>query len=231
MSNSKSNALVFLSKDGKTPVTSSERIANLFKKDHRELLRLIKKHLSDFNKFGVVCFQNTLQKRGNRNGTQSKEIAILNEQHTYLLITFLRNMADVVDFKVALVAEFFRMKEELNKPSKDSITLSKQDYEIMKERLSDEVYEQAYNDGWNARNSTASLNWQEFNDLITVCQYNLDLKTQCLELMRDNRNIMNKLTEIKDNMNMLASGYIGTQSRVLDKLKTVKNAWLQKTQK
>jgi hypothetical protein len=39
-----------------------------------------------------------------------------------------------------------------------------------------------------------------------------------------------KITEIKDNMNMLATGYIGTQSRVLDKLKSVKNAWLQKTQ-
>ena len=231
MSKSLSTSLVFLSEDKTTPLTSTYLIAKKLGRDTREINQLIVKYKARIERYGMMIILNDRHISMPNGGEKTVNDYYLNEQQAYFVVTLMRNSEKVLDFKEALVAEFFRMKEALNKPAKDSITLSKQDYEIMKERLSDEVYEQAYNDGWNARNSTASLNWQEFNDLITVCQYNLDLKTQCLELMRDTKNIMNKLTEIKDNMNMLASGYIGTQSRVLDKLKSVKNAWLQKTQK
>jgi len=230
MSNSLSTSLVFLSKDKNIPVTSTELIAKYLKRDHHSILVLARNHKADLERFGSLEFEIQVGRKDNNSGAK-KEIILLNESQATLLITFMRNFPKVVEFKVALVDEFFRMKEVLNKQPKDSITLTKQDYLLMKEQLHDELYQKAYDEGWNDRNSTASLNWQEFNDLITVCQYNLDLKTQCLELMRDTKNIMNKLTEIKDNMNMLATGYIGTQSRVLDKLKSVKTAWLQRTQK
>lgn len=227
---SKSSSLVFLSEDKTTPLTSTYLIAQKLGRETKEINRLITKHKDRIEKYGHIEFLKHRVKLSNGGYNEIKNY-YLNEQQACFVVTLMRNCEKVLDFKQALVDAFFQMKEKLNKPAEGTLTVTEEQYIELRKEIQQEVYQSAYDEGWNDRNSTASLNWQEFNDLITVCQYNLDLKTQCLELMRDTKNIMNKLTEIKDNMNMLATGYIGTQSRVLDKLKSVKTAWLQRTQK
>ena len=102
-------SLVFMSEDQTIPVTTSEVIATALDKEHKDVLALAKKYQADLNEFGVASFKTNLQTRGNRNGTQEKEIVILNEQQATLLITYMRNSDKVRKFKIALVKAFFEM--------------------------------------------------------------------------------------------------------------------------
>ena len=52
-------------------------------------------------------------------GMQKQEIALLNEQQTTLLITYMRNNEVVREFKKRLVAEFFTMRSALAKKKMD----------------------------------------------------------------------------------------------------------------
>lgn len=110
MSNSN---LVYLTKEDHTPVTTSEVIATALNKEHKDVIALAKKYQADLNEFGVASFKTNLQTRGNRNGTQEKEIAILNEQQATLLISYMRNSDKVRKFKIALVKAFFEMRKKI----------------------------------------------------------------------------------------------------------------------
>ena len=66
-----------MSEDQTIPVTTSEVIATALDKEHKDVLALAKKYQADLNEFGVALFKTNLQTRGNRNGTQEKEIVIL----------------------------------------------------------------------------------------------------------------------------------------------------------
>ncbi|MEI9550354.1 Rha family transcriptional regulator, partial [Enterobacter kobei] len=52
-------------------------------------------------------------------GMQKQEIALLNEQQTTLLITYMRNNEVVREFKKRLVYEFFTMRSALAKKKMD----------------------------------------------------------------------------------------------------------------
>ena len=109
--------LVILAKDkdqNSVPVTTSEIIANALDKEHKDVILLLKKYLDDFKPFGLVSFKTKPIVSG-KGGTQKKEIAILNEQQSTLLITYMRNSEKVRMFKVALVKAFFDMRESLAK--------------------------------------------------------------------------------------------------------------------
>ena len=90
-----------------TPVTTSLIISRCTNIEHSSIIKLIRNHLKDLEKFGTCRFE--IQKTKGR----PLEFAYLNEQQTTLLITFMRNSEIVVDFKIKLVEEFYKMKKTL----------------------------------------------------------------------------------------------------------------------
>jgi Uncharacterized phage-encoded protein len=107
--------LVFIDKGKKNaePYTTSDIIAEYAKLSYRSVQRDIEKHESALSEFGRVRFQITPVKYGR--GTNDKKIYYLNEQQATLFITFLKNTPIAIEFKKALVKEFFRMRAELMK--------------------------------------------------------------------------------------------------------------------
>lgn len=92
-------------------VTNSFAIAEGVEKGHKPVIQLIRKYLADLEEFGRVEFEMRPFKTGG--GTQKQEIALLNEQQTTLLITYMRNNEVVRAFKKRLVSEFFKMRSTL----------------------------------------------------------------------------------------------------------------------
>ena len=77
-------------------------------KSVNQLVRYKKKHLE---RFGILTFEMAkLNGRG-----RPRKIYHLNEQQATLLITFLDNTPQVELFKVALVKQFYEMRDELNR--------------------------------------------------------------------------------------------------------------------
>ncbi len=99
--------------------TTSMRVANGTQNEHASVLRLIRDNLGDFQEFGRVGFEIApFQTAG---GTQRREVAILNEEHATLLLTFMRNNAIVKDFKKRLVREFSALRRGVAPLSDDEI--------------------------------------------------------------------------------------------------------------
>ena len=74
------------------------------------LTRLIKRHITDFEEFGAIDFESRLL------NSKNVEVAILNENQFYLLITYLRTtkkIPKVLDLKKELVRQFDKIKKEL----------------------------------------------------------------------------------------------------------------------
>lgn len=94
---------------------SSLIIAQQTERDHEPVLRLIRDNLSDVEAFGRVSFENGPFVTAG--GMQTKTYALLSEQQATLLITFMRNTDVVRAFKVALIKEFYRMRQALTKPA------------------------------------------------------------------------------------------------------------------
>ncbi|KLO25869.1 hypothetical protein ABW16_21365 [Mycolicibacter heraklionensis] len=88
--------------------TTSMRIANGTDTEHRAVLQLIRDNLADFEEFGGVAFE--MQPFDTAGGTQQRAVAILNEEHATLLLTYMRNNAIVKDFKKRLVREFGELR-------------------------------------------------------------------------------------------------------------------------
>lgn len=84
--------------------TTSMRIANGTGNEHRAVLQLIRDNLADFEEFGGVAFE--MQPFDTAGGRQQRNVAILNEDHATLLLTYLRNNDVVRDFKKRLVHAF-----------------------------------------------------------------------------------------------------------------------------
>ena len=107
--------------------------------DEESISRLIRKHIDDLEKFGSVGFEIQPRKDGNSGGDQPKTY-YLNEQQSTLLLTFMRNNEIVIEFKVRLVKEFYRMREDIK--SKQQIPeTAYQDFDFDNELKSLEKYE------------------------------------------------------------------------------------------
>ena len=76
-----------------------------------QLVRYKKKHLE---RFGVLTFEMRKPPKNSKGG-RPRKIYHLNEQQATLLITFLDNTPQVDLFKVALVKQFYEMRDELTK--------------------------------------------------------------------------------------------------------------------
>ena len=120
--------LVMLEKN--KPVTTSLIIAKGVKTEHHSVITLIRKHTKSLQEFGTVEFQ--IRKSGGR----PLEFAILNEEQTTFLITCMRNTKIVIDFKIKLVKEFYKMKNAIS---------------VISERQTDEDWKRNRNIGRIAR--------------------------------------------------------------------------------
>lgn len=96
------------------PTTTSMRIANGTRTEHRAVLQLIQNNFADFDEFGGVAFE--MQPFDTAGGVQHRRVAILNEGQATLLLTYMRNNEIVKDFKKRLVREFFTMRQQLTGP-------------------------------------------------------------------------------------------------------------------
>jgi len=94
---------------GGEPLASTEVIAKGMRQNHASTIKLMRKHIDRLIKFGEIRFQIRLNKQG-----RPTEFALLNERQAALLISFMRNSESVADFKVALIDEFYRMRDALN---------------------------------------------------------------------------------------------------------------------
>ena len=106
------NELVFLK--GKQPVTTSLIVAERTDNQHESIMRLINEHKARFERWGEIHFSDL--KSGNKNGDlrgRPTKVAYLNEQQATFLVTLLRNNDTVLDFKSALVDQFYKMREIL----------------------------------------------------------------------------------------------------------------------
>ncbi len=74
--------------------------------------KLIDKHKESLELFGSLSFEMTPRKDRNSGGDQPKTY-YLNEPQATLLLTFMRNNEIVIEFKIRLVKEFYRMREEI----------------------------------------------------------------------------------------------------------------------
>lgn len=96
------------------PRASSEVIARGVGVQHKNMLAMIRKYQGDLSEFGLVAFQTRARCSG-KHGGGDVEFAMLNEQQATLLLAFMRNSPKVVEFKIALIKEFFRMRGELGR--------------------------------------------------------------------------------------------------------------------
>ncbi|MEW8071876.1 MAG: Rha family transcriptional regulator, partial [Candidatus Thiodiazotropha sp.] len=87
--------------------TTSLAIAEGTGYGHATVIKLIKRRADKLEQFGTLGFE--IQKSG---GLPTK-YALLTEPQATLLLTFMRNNPVVIRFKVRLVEEFYRMREQL----------------------------------------------------------------------------------------------------------------------
>lgn len=108
------NALVIAATDG-TATTTSILIAEGTRNEHRAVLQLIRDNLADFEDFGRVAFE--MQPFDTAGGVQQRNVAILNEEHATLLLTYMRNNDVVRDFKKRLVHAFYQLRSASSPPA------------------------------------------------------------------------------------------------------------------
>lgn len=98
------------------PVTTSLTIAEGVQRPHKNIIELIRENISDFEAFGPVAFETRKGKSLPQGGfAKATEVAVLNEHQATLLITFMRNIGVVKEFKKRLVKAFFEMRDELER--------------------------------------------------------------------------------------------------------------------
>lgn len=92
------------------PLASSEALAAGVNHSHESVIKLVRKHQVSLERFGPIRFEIRVGKRGGK----PVEFALLNEPQSTLLITMMRNTAIVLECKVRLVEEFYRMRNALS---------------------------------------------------------------------------------------------------------------------
>jgi phage regulator Rha-like protein len=93
------------------PSTTQSVIAQYSENSEESIQRLIRTHKESLEKFGKVEF--TIEEIVNsKNKVNSKKLYYLNEQQSYLFMTFLKNTPIVVSFKEQLIKAFFELRAQ-----------------------------------------------------------------------------------------------------------------------
>ena len=112
------NSIVTLNDTG-CPVTTSLAIAEGVGNPHASVIKLIRQNTSDLEEFGNIGFeiQNSTSGAG-----RPTEYAILNEQQSTLLLTYMRNNDVVRAFKKQLVKAFFELAQQRQAPAVENLS-------------------------------------------------------------------------------------------------------------
>lgn len=102
-----SRGLIVSVVDGEA-VTTTLAIATGCEVDHASVIKLVRTYQADLEEFGPLGFEIHVAKRMQGGGSPT-EYAILNEQQSTLILTYMRNSAIVREFKKSLIKEFWRM--------------------------------------------------------------------------------------------------------------------------
>jgi phage regulator Rha-like protein len=105
---------IVIIKDGDA-VTTTAAIADGTGNEHGSVIALVRRYQADFEEFGRVRFE--IEPFETAGGIQSREIALLDEQQSTLLLTYMRNTVIVRAFKKKLVREFWEMVQQRNQPT------------------------------------------------------------------------------------------------------------------
>lgn len=114
------------------PLTTTLHIAEWTGVKHKNVLETVRKYTKQLSLFGRVAFETRpFETTG---GVQEREIALLNEGQSTLLIALMRNTDRVIDFKCALVKAFLAAR---NLITTDYMSLAKQ-HAVLSEKLESE---------------------------------------------------------------------------------------------
>lgn len=97
-------------------VVTSETIAYGVEGQHKNVLQLIRTYREDLNEFGTLESE-TRPFNGMDGKVQYREVFLLNEPQATLLMTYMRNMNRIREFKKALVKAFYEMAQRLSQPN------------------------------------------------------------------------------------------------------------------
>lgn len=115
-------------------VTTSKIIAEKTGNSHKTLKKLISSYLELLEKFGKVRFQIYPSENN-----QGEKIYYLNEQQVTLLVSFMRNNEKVIEFKINLVKEFFRMREFIREKQTCEWQEARKESKLQNRDLTDEI--------------------------------------------------------------------------------------------
>lgn len=87
------------------PTTTSLALAEGCKVQHKAVIQLVRQHLVDVEEFGRVTFE--MRPFETAGGKQERELAILNERQSTLIMTYMKNGPVAREFKKRLVREFW----------------------------------------------------------------------------------------------------------------------------
>lgn len=97
-------------------VVTSETIAEGVDGQHKNVLQLIRTYRDDLAEFGTLESE-TRPFNGMDGKVQYREVFLLNEPQATLLMTYMRNMNRIREFKIALVKAFYDMARQLTAPA------------------------------------------------------------------------------------------------------------------
>ena len=108
--------MVFLDppKMKETPFTTSEVVAQFAGVQHHAVQQMCVKYKDDIDQFGVFAFEMRNPPEGSKGG-RPEIVYHLTEGQAVLILAYLRNTPQVRAFKVELVKQFYRMKQELTR--------------------------------------------------------------------------------------------------------------------
>lgn len=93
-------------------VVTSETIAEGVDGQHKNVLQLIRTYRDDLSDFGTLESE-TRPFHGTDGKVQYREVFLLNEHQSTLLLTYMRNMTRIREFKKSLVKAFYEMAQQL----------------------------------------------------------------------------------------------------------------------
>lgn len=116
------NSIVTMNSFG-LPVTTSMAIADGVGNPHKSVIQLIRQNESDLSEFGPLAFEMRKGSPLPQGGfAKATELALLNEQQSTLLLTYMRNNDVVRAFKKRLVKAFFELTKQHQAPSVENMS-------------------------------------------------------------------------------------------------------------
>ncbi len=96
--------IIHLTTVDREPRADSVQIAENLGTTHKATIQLVRRYLGVFQKLGRVPFE--MRSFATAGGEQTREVALLNEDQCYFLLSLSRNTPRVVDLKLRLVQAF-----------------------------------------------------------------------------------------------------------------------------